>query len=88
MPQQYFEALRLISIDLPPALPWAEREREELAAIARDSALGVVVAAVQDMAVVPPPASPPDAWQGAGRLNQATLVAYAHTAARVAMLRS
>lgn len=78
----------LISIDLPADLPWTEREREELAAVACDLALGVVVAAVQDMATVPPPENPPDAWQGVGRQNQATLEAYAHTAARVAALRS
>lgn len=76
----------LFRLDLPAGLPWTEGEREELAAIARDLALGVVVAAVQDLAAVPPP--PPDGPQGAEKQNAATLAAYAHTAARVSMLRA
>lgn len=75
----------LFHLDLPTGLRWEEGEREELAAIARDLALGVVVAAVQDLAAVPPP---PDGPQSAEKQNAATLAAYAHTAARVAALRS
>lgn len=75
----------LFHLDLPTGLRWEEGEREELAAIARDLALGVVVAAVQDLAAVPPPADGP---QSAEKQNAATLAAYAHTAARMAMLRA